>query len=332
MERMPPNAGTPRSTRDVSELLAAALGSSTAPGDCRVAGPTYVGSESRIFYAECAAATSPLAVKFFRDAREARSQFEALDRVAAAMAGGADFDVPRPYALSAAQGMLASEWIAGRSLQDELIDWHRWPGRAALGLRRAGVWLRRFHDAGKPDTIALDLGPALDRLADELDPCDPRTPGMARMRAAGILLERTAPGLAGAPAWASWLHGDFKPANVMLAGPRTVGIDFHAAFRDLVVRDQAHFLTHVELACYHPRGLRLWALRDRLVAAFLQGYGLDADIPSTGALSWMRLHSTVRAWANVATSDKGRLRKLYLMRCSERMAARLARRLAADLG
>ena len=324
-----PSADPLSSADDVRSLLAANFPAGAGAASYRVVGPTYSSGNSRIFYAEYPAFDVPLAVKFCRDKADARLQFEALQRIAAALAGDAGFTVPRPFGLIDGDCVVVSEWIDGRSVDRELDDWRVAPARAAETLGRCGGWLRRFHDAAAEAAAPLDTRAALERLADEFAAGAPAAAGNPDIAVAVAGLRRNAAAVAAMPLPVSWMHGDFKPANIMLAGPRTVGIDIRRQFRASVVRDQAYFLTHLDLACCHPRGLRLLPWRGRLAAAFLDGYGWSRDGWPDAPLTWMRLHTMVRIWIGLA-AGRG-TGKRYLAWCCKTTAGGLARRLAAEV-
>lgn len=317
------------SIADVRRLLAANFPDVADAASGRVTGPTYASVNSHIFYAEYPAFDVPLAVKFCRDEADARLQFDALQRIAAALDGDAGFTVPRPFALIGDGCVVVSEWIDGRSVDRELDDWRAGPGHAAEAMRRAGGWLRRFHDAAAGEAAPLDTQAALERLADDFAAGDPAVAGNPAIAKAVGHLRRSAAAVATMPLPVSWMHSDFKPANIMLAGPRTVGIDIRRQFRDSVVRDQAYFLAHLDLACCHPRGFRLLPWRGRLAAAFLDGYGWSRDGWPDAPLTWMRLHTMVRIWTGFAAGQGPG--KRYMAWCCKVMAAGLVRRLAAEV-
>src|SRR4051812_13567118 len=89
---------------------------------CRVTGPVSSRQNSRLFYAQCEG-ERPMAVKVCVspdsddiDTDSARQQHETLIRVHRAMGIGAALSVPRPCLLVAERGLLATEWIPGRTI------------------------------------------------------------------------------------------------------------------------------------------------------------------------------------------------------------------------
>jgi Ser/Thr protein kinase RdoA (MazF antagonist) len=71
----------------------------------------------------------------------------------------------------------------------------------------------------------------------------------------------------------SWVHGDFKSDNIMMAGSRWVGLDMSANYENTTLLDISHFLNHLELSLLDPRAIRLLPRQQALIDRFKSGYG-----------------------------------------------------------
>lgn len=331
------------SAESIRKTLEARLGSGEESGEvaCVVTGPKFQLENSNIFYAECSAYPVPLAIKqCFGPGRagpagaDARSQFDALRQVSERMADDGGFTVPTPFDLIEDAGLLITEWISGRPLTGLLTD-PRTPFAYKLDyVERAGRWLRNMHAAHM-----LSPGPVL--VDDMLDQLTAIMAGPSRHLFFAKVMGKVMDDLVAVAASVrevdlprSWLHGDYKPDNVLIASDRTVGIDLELKFENCVVFDLAHFLNHLSLACYRPKGLLLLPREPGLAAAFLTGYGNESLRAQPLALAWVRLHGVVRLWRSRAGTMSSAARAYYLSWCFQRVAAQVSRELrrAASLG
>jgi Ser/Thr protein kinase RdoA (MazF antagonist) len=149
----------------------------------------------------------------------------------------------------------------------------------------------------------------------------PRFQRNSTVRRALSLLESSAGKVRDVTLRRSWLHGDFKSDNLILTTGRTIGLDLHLVYENVVIHDMTQFLSHLELTCYHPKGLRLLPFRERMIRAFNTGYagcGLEAPLQPQ---VWDRLNGIIRAWAY--NQDGSALKRIYLNPCFQRVASRL---------
>lgn len=323
---------------ELKQALAAKLaGLASGSGDqlhgpTVVRGPVSVRHYSLLFYGECPAFPTPVAVKYYpggegADLAVAVRQFSAMQRAYTAMRNDTNFSVPRPYMLDEAQRLLICEWIEGQPMTDRVLSWRCPLAEAKALMRTAGAWLRRFHHAHEllpapPDVesalagveelrrsrLGMEpfVGQALNRLAATAD------------RVRSIALPR------------SWIHGDFKTDNLLVAGRRTVGIDTHLVHENVVTYDIAPFLNHLELTCYHPRGLRQIWWREQLVEEFLAGYDFDSRAHAVSLL-WTRLYSLFGAWSEFETRAGRHPRHVILRSCFRRLTQRLSDQLESHV-
>ena len=302
------------------------------PESCFMKGPLAVRDNSNLFYAECSAFPSPLAVKLCLkphtsepDSTSAQSQYDALHRVSQAMGEGTEYSVPQPHLVQADIGLLAMEWITGKSMTDLVFSRHCKPAQAQQLIARAGRWLRHFHACHPLTPARLDIEEKLAFVAEmaSAGAVSDRVfiHGLVQLResakhAAAVTLNR------------SWIHGDFKTDNLIISGARTIGIDIHLRQEALVIYDLAPFLNHLELHRYHPNGWRLSRsqalLQETFLVSYLEGGGDAIATP----LAWVRLYMILASWYSAHTHSVswGHLRFLHF--CYRGVASRLISRVS----
>jgi len=236
------------------------------------------------------------------------AEFGALARVHEAMGAGR-FSVPEPMVLREQAAEIAIEWIDGLTLRQELA---RRPFSVANAERLcslAGQWLNAFHGARVLPPGALDLD---DKLAQVHAMAEARpVPDRLFRSAVEFLCEAAA--LAGRPRLPrSWIHGDFKPDNLMVSGDRVVGVDVHASFENVVVYDLASFLNQLSLFLCSPRFVLLRISWDRLRTVLCREYGLDADPAVRLALQWVMLFQLLDMWQSAEAASRSLPRRVGL--------------------
>jgi hypothetical protein len=292
-----------------------------------------VRDNSRLFYAECTAFPSPLAVKLCLrprtvqpDSDSAQRQHDALLRVFRALGNAGQFTVPRPYLVRADAGLLATEWIAGDSMNALLLSWRCSRAVAQRLLARAGRWLRCFHDAHALVPARVDLEDKLTFVAEMRDAHAVHDPVFF---AALRRLCESAEAAAEVSVARSWIHGDFKADNLLVSGPRTVGMDIHLRHESPVIYDLAPFLNHLELGLCHPRGWRFAGCRALLREAFLTSYFGARSEALDVALSWVQLYLLLQGWHTAREHARSWLRCRLIDHSYRLVASRLAARLTA---
>ncbi len=299
--------------------------------ECFARGPLWARPQSRLYYAECAAFPSPACVKMCLVPKTldpspgaAERQYDALIRVGRAMRDGAEFSVPRPFLLRADVGLLAMQWIPGQSMTRLLFNWRCGPADARRMMARAGHWLRHFHDGhemapGRFKTASkLRFVSERDRVGSVKDPVFSRA--LAQLResaraAAAVKLSR------------SWIHGDFKTDNLIVAGSRTVGVDFDLRQEEPVIFDLATFLIHLELMLLTPLGWPLARFGARLRETFLQSYLDGSEEAIALPLAWLQLFKVLKRWSD-SRADASWPLSVIMDFCFRRMASGLTHRIA----
>lgn len=265
-------------------------------------GPVHDGPRSLVFKAQAPGLSEALALKVCfapgelqASGAQSLEQFESMTRASAAPTSR-DYRIPR--ALGATKsGVLVLEWVDAKTLSHMVQSFS--VGRRELyeALQAAGRWLAWFHAAH-----AVEPRPA--KVSDLLNTID-----TAMMRAgaavgehvsaqrahASLHLGRTQ--IANLALPCSWLHGDFKPHDIMLAGNTVYGTDMAMRYANPCLHDVVQFTSHLGLLCMHPGAWHRVVYTTRAVNAFMAGYTPIAAGQEV-ALHWYRTHSLLRLWCN----------------------------------
>lgn len=187
--------------------------------------------------------------------------------------------VPRPLHLEEEAGALLMTRCDGVSLL-EMADAARRSGddgeeeRRRAAFRRAGAWLRIFHQHRRSETSAER---ALDRAVDEVLEVAHALAGRSLDPAEVRDLEQELEELrfrAGAGAVAVARHGDFRPENVRVSEEDELAVvGFEGLGPGHPLEDAAHFTMWLDLRAV-DRGI--WKRDRELETAFLEGYSHPA--------------------------------------------------------
>lgn len=262
-------------------------------------GPVATRRNSRILKARDQRSGRLYAVKTCIDPRTglpapnaAKRQFDALRRVFEAMGNGR-FAVLEPVMLREPSAELVTAWIDGDSMTQALARHPLSPGYAEGLCVLAGQWLAAFHGAHVMASGPLDIQGKLGQVDDMLRETTVRD---RDFEVAVKFLTMSATAAARARLPRSWIHGDFKLDNLLVASDRVIGVDVHASFENVVVHDMASYLNHLSLLLMGPRFLLIRLARPRLVKAFCRGYGLGRGCDVAFALQWSMLFQLLQVW------------------------------------
>jgi len=216
----------------------------------------------------------------------APKQFRAMMDVWPHFASQPTWKIPRPLDCLEEWRVLVMESVPGSPLPACLprVAWGRRRLRAAeTACRRAGQWLRFYHDlAASEEPRPLDVPAKLDGLAESLRELER---GGFDRRSCQTLAERIGPladHLRGEPLRISHLHGDYSADNVLVDDRQVTVLDLWATDRNAVIHDIASFLNSL-LLLRLTRLVSFSALR-RLREAFLGGY-FDSEHPQEKAIA-----------------------------------------------
>lgn len=206
--------------------------------------------------------------------RDADVQFRAMMAVWPDFSVHPTLKIPRPLDYLEEGPALVMEAVSGTTLQARL-PWLGWGGgrlRAAEeDCRRAGQWLRFYHDLGRTDEPApLDVDFKWNGLEESLEELaeagfDPRLGQRLTER-----LRPVAERLHHQPLQISHVHGDFKADNLLIDDVKVTALDLEAQYQNAIDHDVASFLNSLLLQrLTRPVS---WQAICRLRQAFLEGY------------------------------------------------------------
>jgi hypothetical protein len=229
---------------------------------------------STVYLVAITEAGKPARELIIKQREDVRLEFNAMNALWPHFATHPHWKIPRPLDCLDNGSALVMEAVSGRSLQDRLPRF-AWTGQrlraAEQDCRRAGEWLRFYHDLGRTDKpVPFDVAhkwKGLEESAVELAEA-----GFSRRLGRQLvdLMRPLAEQLTDRPLATSHVHGDFSPDNLILNGPFVTALDLSAEFINAIYHDIASFLDSLLL-------LRItrpvpWNSISRLQRAVIEGY------------------------------------------------------------
>jgi len=329
-----------RSGRELEPMLRRELARHAGRNDAievSISDPRWRGRNGHVYRVDSPALPAAAALKLCwnwdtrrADEAGARREFEALQKVHGAMGNEGRFGVPVPYLLLQDEAGYLAQCIDGTTVDRYLLLPSETRAARVEVIRDAAAWLRRFHDAKSGSTGRVDTEDQLLDLEHVL------TRSLGRRDAAVIdamdVLRRTSDRIGMLAVPTSWAHGDFKPANVMMAGERRVGIDVAGDLVNVVAFDLAYFLNALALAPMPWSGRHLRADFECFEAAFLESYGIEPESEIDAVIAWLRMSLLLSGWAKrdgLAAGLWRRLRARDLRRICARLSQKVARAVAS---
>lgn len=287
---------------------------------------------SRIFKAVAPALPHPVAVKVCLDAdtslpshSSAEAQFDALHK--AVNSPGPPCRLPRAYRLLVERGCLVTEWIDGQPLDKRWRLWKR-PSAIVAECKTAAKWLRNLHQRGYVGQNQFDASGWLKKLSTDIAEARPDFKQLPVVRRALSLLFDSQNAAASDRLAVSWVHGDFKPGNIIIWGRDVTGLDLHLRHKEVVLRDISSFLLELHLMAMEPAHITLLPIGRRLEDAFLGEY-FDGKPPF--AAHWAKLHLALSAWTEREGGSGYDLRKAFLCARLKRVVSRVSDQISAVL-
>ena len=320
-------------TQQLQHALQQRWGGQTA--DYMITGPLQKRLYSHIYKIASTRLPHPLAAKFClhadtgqADGAIAAEQFHALQKVAQALQISGH-GISQPIGLDETIGLLLMEWVEAPTLT-QLMRWNTPAATQCRALERAGYWLAHFHQAGPLTTGSFDWQEtqhearemARNLLDDDLFESAAHTLLITSVQLPKLQVQR------------SWVHGDCKTDNLLIAADCVTGIDVALRNINAVEYDIAQFLNHLTLLTHAPQlflWLRaLWPGHIRLEEfeqEFLRGYRKQQPQVNDFALCWLRLFQLLSLWHTTCDSPSQNLRRRVLHRLFRNTAERLQRQL-----
>lgn len=294
-----------------------------------VKGPLSSSTTSATYQATCPGAPNLFLKLPGPGIEPASAQYEVLVKARERLLGNTRVRVPTAYPFLLDRGFLVTEWIEGPAVSHLLHSPTTRPRSLGRALQQAGGWLRAFHRQPTGTHTFINADKLINDTRSAVSGLDGWRAAPAAFKHHLALLERTRPVVERIPVRVGPLHGDFKPANVIISHGDAVAIDISANFAGDVVNDLVQFLLHLDLELLEPRGFRLLPWGRTLETAFLQGYDPDEVTAPRLVVAWCRLQRALGhhqiGMGNENNRARGMLRKTCYALCAERSARQLRR-------
>jgi aminoglycoside phosphotransferase (APT) family kinase protein len=304
-------------------------------GDLMLRAPSFTGRNSVIYKVETDGPGRVYAIKHFRTVDQAVNARELAARQFTGMRKAYDIAgphgghlVPKPYAILDRSAAIVVEWVAGSNLLELLRQGWALPRAYTELIANAGKWLRAVHDAGAPTETELPAEILLLDAEAALARCVPASVARRASRA----LANALPAVRGNKCVETWAHGDFKPANLMVAkeNGNLVGLDLQLSKRGPGVFDVASFLNDLAVNLRMPGMLRLLVGERAFEHAFLDEYWRRKTKRDV-ALQFVRLCSLAETWATETGPGVGKIKSAMFSRGYAGVAQHLMHELAASV-
>ncbi len=254
--------------------------------DWQIAGPVAVTNNSYVYKGKREGDGLDLAIKISRtDAGDLRNQYSSLVRVAAGWQEAEGLTIQRIEFFSEDPQILVTNWLSGVGLDRRLRrPWRKFP-ETIKACRQAGKWLRHCHAATGLQMGRVDVKTILKFAKLEANKKILNHPvGKSALKT----LEMSEGFISTYEVETAFIHGDFKPSNVLILDRSIAGIDINCEERNVVILDISHFLNHVLLNTIGRKHAEACS------EVFMSGYGKDLSSP---ALSWIRISGLLRMWS-----------------------------------
>jgi len=258
---------------------------------------------------------------------EAAIQYHSLVTIAPYLDRFAKNSVPKVFPFLRDHACLVTQWVIGEALNRYWRDWRKTEHQLVESAARAGDWLRSFHECRRLPDRPLDLDELIERLRQLHGQANAAFKSAPPVKAGMQLLSDLSHELKDVGIAAAWLHGDFKPANVILSAEKVFGIDISLYHEGAVVHDLVHFLLELNLMCLEPLTCRLSRIRRQMEDGFIAGYSRNEQFLNRLALSWRMLHLALCIWAARERRNTRTMRNWFLRRNLRLVATRLTREL-----
>lgn len=300
--------GVPHNAQTIAGILQQEMLKQADTGTWQVSGPIFSTVASKIFLATNEPGKDHFAVKC-TSPQEAKEQFYALQMTAKLLEDMEHCASPAPIALFERDGILLMDWVDGQSFQDMCLA--RGPSRRTIefAIVQCAEMLAALH---RPSQIRSNILDTADFLNDidiaingRVSPRFPRPALTFLQESAGEIAQEALP--------VTILHGDFKPANLLIKSPDIFTIDAAMKWEGATVHDAAHFLNQFALDLYHPRAWRLRSALNSYEALFLTTYETQGGSISRRALQWLRLQKLIILYTE--HRHKNSIASRYLVIC-----------------
>ncbi len=194
-------------------------------GELFLSGPIYSGSNSVIYRGDGDAFPFPVAIKKCLSpsnaersaAEDCALQYAALEKVSKAMSSMKTTRTPRPVAQIEEQAILISEWIEGQSLISLFRNGRVNRPNIEDAVERTGRWLGAFHRSHSLLEAPVDTNWAFGMLDEALGTAPKSFKRRGYIKNGVDILRSLQIRIDDLDLPVSWVHGDFKSDNILLA-------------------------------------------------------------------------------------------------------------------
>jgi serine/threonine protein kinase len=258
-----------------------------------------------------------VAVKRVVSKERARLEYESLLTLYARVGDVAL--VAKPMCAILDHCLVVTEWVAGRSVHEYLVNLAIPTKDAHAALSASGQWLRRFHGAGSSGCAKVDLVKKLAQVDDIYEASRHRRVGQKVLGWMREQLHVSSERIAETRFQVGCLHGDLKPTNLLVDGDRVTAIDIGPIYRSLVWNDVAYYLIQIQWSIITSGHLKRMIDLDLFCRSFLDAYQEERDEEVEMLLNWLEREVLYRLAFHHLRGPKLGLRNLAALAVIGRM-------------
>ena len=279
-----------------------------------ITGPVIQSRECDIYRANSDFSHLALAIKYYHPGASRATpeqQFSALERCHPDMTDTSpQLKVPKVFLVNTQHRLLVMEWIDGTSLLHHLWNPVMKKQLSAAYLYQVGAWLRKYHDLSHPKSSHIVIAEYLKLLnknnGDSVSTASSRSVFFQSVFDFLQHLEEKGTVL---PTMDAVVHGDFTPANILLADDRIYGLDIWGTVRRPIYHDVCRMIVYLAIAYPFYMVGNIFTKQASLtskIACFVEGYGTDRLNPQSATFKIALLVELLRRW-RVISSRQGSL-------------------------
>jgi hypothetical protein len=247
---------------------------------------------------------------------EAEVQFRGMRAVWPAFRDQTHWTIPEPFDLGPGPAIVM-EAVSGKTIQSRM-PWVFWravaPAHVRQDSRRAGQWLRFYHDLGDGgERRSIDVATKLREARESLTGLAESAFPSASCRRIEAALDQLAERVEGRTWPVSHVHGEFTIDNVLIDDDRRVVVlDLWGKHRGIVHLDVSSFLNSLELIRLTRPTLRRSILRG-IRREFLQGY-FGGTVYDSSAVVFLQAAGLVDVAAEIGSRHAPALVRRWIAR------------------
>ena len=227
---------------------------------------------------------------------DAGAQYDALLTAHRKMKGG-DYCVPAPLACIPEKNIIVMQFIEGQTLERVLLARDIAPDDKTRRIAQSARWLSLFHNAFEKRTAELGSIRSIESLKVSLGQAAKTLTRQKDLNAAWQWLLDRRHDMEKHEASQGFIHGDFKPENILYAEQGVFGIDFLLEDKGLHLMDLVQYANHMLFLAMKRDGTAYKASVDSWVSDFVESYTQTGGTIHPEAFGWLRLQHLLRYWS-----------------------------------